>query len=190
MYKRQISHQIIGSNKIALEAFKKHLEQKHIEVLTHGSELTGYAKSVGESFVKEASLQKVEKATAHIFGGETIVDLNTDAPGRLGGGRNQRIVLSAINKLELENVIFFSFATDGEDGRGPKAVAGAISGPSLFEKSRQLEFEPSYYLDRCDEYAFFEDVSCEQTVGGHIVTGLTGTNVCDIMGYLVFPERN
>ena len=92
-------------------------------------------------------------------------------------------MLSALSELtaeQMNNVIFFSFATDGEDGRGPAPVAGAIAGAELVLKGMEQGFDPEFFLKRCDEYAFFDKID------GHVNTGLTGTNVCDLMGFVVF----
>lgn len=181
---KNVFQYIIGSNAIALSSFQETLTSFDFEIVNHGSELSGYAKDVGVAFAEqflEIESKNLDKPLVHIYGGETIVLLDTSAEGRLGGGRNQRIVLSALNELfqieETKNqVLFFSLGTDGEDGRGPKPVAGVIAGFDILKENQN----PKYYLDRCDEYAYFDKTDA------HVVTGLTGTNVCDIMGFIVF----
>ncbi len=114
-----------------------------------------------------------------ITGGEPTVSLVS--PDRRGkGGRNQQLVLAAYVYL-LENVAddcpwdrfaILSGGTDGEDG--PTDAAGAILDESVHRAAQRLNLDPRDYLCRNDAYRFFEQT------GGLIITGPTGTNVCDI----------
>ena len=90
------------------------------------------------------------------------------------GGRNQELVLSAIEQLEnYDDCCLISIATDGEDG--PTDAAGAfITGGSL-EKAKEKGLDPQEYLKNNDSYTFFD------RIGNLIKIGPTGTNVNDLL---------
>jgi len=46
-------------------------------------------------------------------------------------------------------------------------------------KAVEKGIDPNHYLTDCDSYRFF------QQVGGHIITGNTGTNVMDIIVVII-----
>jgi glycerate-2-kinase len=185
---KNVTQEIVGSNKIALKEMERSLENQGFHVISHGSENSGYARDFGHLLADYAEKERAlhtegSQAVAHIFGGETIVDLRSGVEDRVGGGRNQRIVLSALEKVwssELKNVLFFSLGTDGEDGRGPRPVAGAIAGEAIISKAKEKGLSPEYYLERCDEFPFFD------STGGHFESGLSGTNVCDLSGFAIW----
>src|SRR5437667_450758 len=67
----------------------------------------------------------------------------------------------------------------GADGRdGPTDAAGAVADGETVERARRRRIDAERFLRRHDSYTFFK------RVGGHIRTGLTGTNVNDL--YIVF----
>jgi glycerate 2-kinase len=89
------------------------------------------------------------------------------------GGRAQEFALAAAHELaRLPNVWIAGFGTDGTDG--PTDAAGAIVDGHMLARAAQLDLNPMDSLDRNDAYHFFK------TVGGHIHTGPTGTNVNDL----------
>lgn len=114
-----------------------------------------------------------------ISGGEPTVKLVS--PQQRGkGGRNQQLVLAALQRRmqwtraerAARPICFLSGGTDGEDG--PTDVAGAWF-DSAVEKVVELdEVRLADYLYRNDAYHFFDQY------GGHLRTGPTGTNVCDL----------
>ncbi|SMP63182.1 hydroxypyruvate reductase/glycerate kinase [Neorhodopirellula lusitana] len=121
---------------------------------------------------------------ALITGGEPVVHL-ADAGRRGRGGRNQQLVLAAYARLltmeltdsEWDRLVILSGGTDGEDG--PTDAAGAWVDGRVHTAARQMRLEPQSYLDRNDAYSFFEQA------GGLLMTGPTGTNVCDVRVALV-----
>ena len=115
-----------------------------------------------------------------IGAGETTVTLK----GSGKGGRNQELVLGFALELQklvpyqsqfmkgaIENVVFCSLGTDGQDG--PTNAAGALVVGTDVMKWDRSEIQRA--LENNDSYNFLE---------GHkeclIKTGLTGTNVMDI----------
>ena len=107
-----------------------------------------------------------------ISGGEPTVKL-VDEPQRGKGGRNQQLVLAALEELgDCEGICLLSGGTDGEDG--PTDAAGAIVDGEVVRAVTKSGLNASDYLARNDAYAFFEQC------GGLLITGPTSTNVCDV----------
>jgi glycerate-2-kinase len=72
-----------------------------------------------------------------------------------------------------------SGGTDGEDG--PTQAAGAILNESIVARMEASKLDEQDYLQRFDSYNFFEQAD------GLLVTGPTGTNVCDLRVALAKP---
>jgi len=127
----------------------------------------GYAPKIlrrieGESrLVGKKLAALLNKNTCFIAGGETTVTVR----GNGRGGRNQELVLSALFTLKKRAVIA-SLGTDGIDGFS--RAAGAIASDKTTRKNAAA------YLKNNDSNSFFKRAS------GEIVTGPTGTNVCDV----------
>ena len=101
-------------------------------------------------------------------------------PIRGSGGRNQQLVLAALDELGPQGVaglVILSGGTDGEDG--PTDAAGAFMDEQIARRARELGLDAADYLRRNDAYHFFEQL------GGLIKTGPTHTNVCDVRIALV-----
>ena len=114
-----------------------------------------------------------------ISGGEPTVRL-VDQTLRGKGGRNQQLVLAAVERLDQQDaagVLVLSGGTDGEDG--PTDAARALADASIIAEAKQQRLEASDYLRRNDAYHWFEPT------GGLIKTGPTDTNVCDVRVVLV-----
>ena len=117
-----------------------------------------------------------------ISGGEPTVKLPPpELCGR--GGRNQQLML--LTMLELVGrgwpqnaerfpvpLLCLSAGTDGEDG--PTSAAGAWFDERMLEKLRLSGMDASDFAARADAYSLFEKLN------GLIVSGGTGTNVCDL----------
>jgi hydroxypyruvate reductase len=115
-----------------------------------------------------------------LCGGETTVTLQ----GNGLGGRNQELALAALACCQqeperLRDITLLSAGTDGGDG--PTDAAGAFASGALLARARRLGLAAREYLERNDSYRFFEQI------GGHLKTGPTNTNVCDIQVVLVAP---
>jgi hydroxypyruvate reductase len=114
-----------------------------------------------------------------VSGGEPTVKL-IDAQRRGLGGRNQQLVLAAVERLAGDNrsgIVILSGGTDGEDG--PTDAAGAFADAEVIEQAERLGLDPSDYLARNDAYHWFEPL------GALVKTGPTDTNVCDVRVVLV-----
>src|SRR5262249_51179039 len=115
-----------------------------------------------------------------VGGGEPVVKLASKNHGK--GGRNQQLVLAAVDRLWHDwpaGVAILSGGTDGEDG--PTDAAGAVADATVVERARTLRLDPRDFLDRNDAYHFFEPTD------GLIKTGPTHTNVMDLRVALVVP---
>ena len=131
------------------------------------TELQGEAREAGKNLV-EYAIYFPRNHSVLIAGGETTVTVK----GRGKGGRNQEIVLAAIEKIANEAIVFISCGTDGIDGNSP--AAGAIADGYSYKKAKEKGLDANEYLDANNSYEFFEKI------GDAIITGYTGTNVMDI----------
>ena len=71
--------------------------------------------------------------------------------------------------------------TDGRDG--PTNAAGAVVDGGTVARGKLKGYDAAKHLARNDSYRFFK------RVGGHIKTGLTGTNVNDLYLLLLHPQK-
>jgi glycerate-2-kinase len=72
-----------------------------------------------------------------------------------------------------------SVGTDGSDFL--PEVAGAIVDQGLLEIARAKALDIKAYIERCDSYPLLKEIG-----NSLIVTGDTGTNVGDVIVYLLF----
>lgn len=172
-----VKNHIIASNSIALQAAKTHAEIEgfHSEVLYSG--LQGEAREVGERLARK--LKEAEKKYPRPFcllaGGEMTVTIK----GNGKGGRNQELVLGAVESLRgMKDVMFISVATDGEDG--PTNAAGAVATGESAQRAESLGMSATSHLLRNDAYTFFD------RLGDLLKPGPSGTNVNDLMLLFAF----
>ena len=131
--------------------------------------MNGEARDIGKFLVEKAkNYHYKSKKIMFISGGETTVTIK----GNGKGGRNQEMILSAINDLKDSDVVFASFATDGIDGNSD--AAGAIADSFSFEKALDKNLDSDIFLNDNNSYEFFKKIN------DLLFTGLTGTNVMDI----------
>ncbi len=167
----KVKNIIVGSNEIATEAAKNYLLSEGFKVHNFSSIITGEARLAGMHFASELISTANSKKFAIVGGGETTVTLGK-AYGK--GGRNQELALSvALNIQGLVNVSMISFATDGIDGTTD--AAGAFVDGSTILRAKKAGINAEEYLLKHDSYNFFKKV------GGLIITGVTGTNVNDVV---------
>jgi glycerate-2-kinase len=112
--------------------------------------------------------------TALLWGGETTVTVRGDGHG----GRNQELALAAAIRLAGEpGIVLAALATDGRDG--PTDAAGAIVDGETIARGRAAGLDAGGFLHVNDSYRFLE------ATGDLLRTGLTGTNVNDVVVVLV-----
>lgn len=176
---------VIGNNALAVdEAGIKAESLGYNHAMQSARQCEGAAEVVGERLA-DMSVQMLRadpnghRMDCLITGGEPTVKLAAEEI-RGKGGRNQQLVLAAYKKLlslglsddEWSRICLLSGGTDGEDG--PTDAAGAILDKQVHERTLQLGLDVDDFLSRNDAYAFFAET------GGLLMTGPTGTNVCDV----------
>ena len=174
---------ILGNNMTGLLAMEKHARKLGLNSLILSSMIEGEAREAAKVIAAIAlevrrSGIPVKPPAAIIAGGETVVTVR--GGGR--GGRNQEFALSAA--LQIEGVEGIAIAAMGSDGiDGPTDAAGAVVDGETSRKAREMGLDPLRFLDDNNSYEFFK------AVGGHIVTGPTGTNVNDFYIAVVVTEE-
>lgn len=179
---------IIGNNAVAVDEAGAEAERRGFShVMTSSNRSEGEAEEVGIHLAEMAmSMLRREGDDRHqpdclIAGGEPTVRLApSEERGR--GGRNQQLVLAALQRLvregdalevaDRERLVILSGGTDGEDG--PTDAAGAILDAAVWQRAIDQRLDIDDYLRRNDAYTFFEKT------GGLLKTGPTHTNVCDV----------
>ena len=183
---------VIGNNAVAVDEAGIMAERRgYNHAMQSARQCEGSAEDVGRRLAEMAiHMLRAEQATHHndclITGGEPVVKLAPEAIRGLGG-RNQQLILSAYQTLlasdlseqEWQGLCLLSGGTDGEDG--PTDAAGAILDNEVHQNARRQQLNPGEYLQRNDAYHFFEQT------GGLLITGPTGTNVCDVRVVVVTP---
>lgn len=180
----EVFNHIIGNNRLALDAAAERARQLGYRVEAVESDRNGEARDEGAALAMRCRtlrgrLQAGDAPLCIITGGEPVVHLRpSDRPQK--GGRNQELVLAALDRLwndDLAGLCLLSGGTDGEDG--PTDAAGAVIDQSLAEQARRGGLAPQPFLDDHNAYPFFE------ATGGHLKTGPTQTNVMDVRVALV-----
>jgi glycerate 2-kinase len=175
---------VIGNNQRALAAAADEASRLGYVIQSLGNSQQGIARKVGRELAELA--KKIRDArppaltgTCLLSGGETIVPLvATDKPRK--GGRNQELVLGAVDALwgdGMRELAVLSGGTDGEDG--PTDAAGAVANADLIREAKRLGLTPEPYLAINNAYAFFQETS------GLLKTGPTHTNVMDLQVIVV-----
>ena len=163
-----VLNKIIASNQISCKAIESEVEQLGLKPRIITTNISGEAKVIGKSIFEQ--IKKETQDSVLIAGGETIVKIK----GSGLGGRNQELVLAAGECFnEEKGILITSFGTDGKDG--PTDAAGAFIDNQIIKKGIELNLHITEFLENNDSYNFF------QKTKGLIKTGLTGTNVMDII---------
>ncbi len=97
------------------------------------------------------------------------------------GKLRRPVCLVAGGELTVTVIWAAAIGTDGRDG--PTDAAGAVADGQTVARGRKRGANASAYLKRHDSYHFFKKA------GGHITSGLTGTNVNDLYLVLIHPTK-
>ena len=177
-----IRNHIIGNNAVAIAAAAKRAGALGFEVRRLGSDQAGDASQAGADLAarcREIRQEAPDQPVCVLSGGEPTVKLApTDKPRK--GGRNQHLVLAALDACwaaGMEGLAILSGGTDGEDG--PTDAAGAVADAGVWREARRLELTPRPYLHINNAYEFFD------RSGGLLKTGPTHTNVMDLRVALI-----
>jgi hydroxypyruvate reductase len=177
----RVTNHVIGNNAVAVATATREAERLGYAVRSESATRSeGPAEEIGRQLAAQALDMRAGHANdCFISGGEPTVKLvESDKRGK--GGRNQQLVLAAVERLTGEDprgFVILSGGTDGEDG--PTDAAGAFADAEVVADAQQRGLAASDYLARNDAYHWFEPV------GGLIKTGPTHTNVCDVRVVLV-----
>jgi glycerate-2-kinase len=176
----RVDHVIIGNNRIALDAAAGMARNLGYDVVMVDKFLTGRASETGVWMAhlgRALQGMNVRRPLLVIAGGEPTVKVQ----GKGRGGRAQEFALAAAMALQGTRRIWVAaMGTDGRDG--PTDAAGAIVDGGTVAQAGRKGYDAADYLSRNDSYTFFKRAE------GHIVTGLTGTNVNDLYMLLVNPK--
>ena len=186
MSSTEVHNIIIGNNAVAVDAAGLEAERRgYSHAMVSATKSEGFAEDVGRHLATMAvHMRDHAGPNCLISGGEPVVRLAPVAE-RGRGGRNQQLVLAAMQKLAetgSERIALLSAGTDGEDG--PTDAAGAVCDEEILREARRYNLDLASYLKCNDAYTFFEKL------GGLIKTGPTHTNVCDLRVVTVDQSPN
>ncbi len=159
---KKVTNILVASNLDAVRAMTEEAKRLGWKPRVFSTRLSGESREVGKKLLREP-----KPGEAVIAAGETTVTLR----GKGKGGRNQELALSALLAVD-GNKLVISCASDGVDN---SLAAGAIADIVSAEDALRAKLSAEKYLERNDSYSFFSRVN------GQIRTGITGTNVSDLM---------
>jgi glycerate 2-kinase len=179
-----IHHFVIARPADACEAAREAVEKRGFGGLVLTTLLEGESKEAGgflAAVAKEVALnhRPLTPPCLLIAGGETTTKIDGN-PG--SGGPSQELALGF--SLEVEGRKGFCIGaidTDGTDG--PTEIAGGIGDGSTVERARKMGFDVYESLKRHDSSGLL------RRLGDEIITGNTGTNVCDLNVIYIRGER-
>ncbi len=171
------SNHIIGDNMLALEAMASKARELGFNPFIATAEQKGDTTIAAEKHAAEIIDAKYKGYDVILIGGETTPTL-PDPHGK--GGRNQHY--AAVSMLAMQDFsgewVVASVGTDGSDFLPD--VAGAIVDNNSLADARRRQIDVESHLETYDTNTLFKKL-------GHslIETGNTGTNVCDIVVYII-----
>jgi len=165
-----VTNLLIGNNDTALFAMKQMADVLNLSYSIVAKAVTGEAREVAAHFVQHCAEAAHGHPQAFLMGGETTVTVR----GTGKGGRNHEFALGALVGLSA-GMEGFALASVGTDGRDYGDAAGAIIDTTSPLRARQADLDAVATLANNDSMPFFG------RLGDQIMTGPTGTNVCDIM---------
>jgi glycerate-2-kinase len=168
---------IIGDNRLALEAMLQKANGMGLTPYIVTAEQKGDTTAVASSRAKEILSSRYSGYDAILIGGETTPKLPA-AAGR--GGRNQHY--AAVSILAMKQYagewVIASVGTDGSDFL--PNVAGAIVDNNSLDIAKAKGIDVQSYLERYDSNTLLDKIG-----GSLVITGDTGTNVGDVIIYLL-----
>ncbi len=168
---------IIGDNKMALKAMAEKAKAMGFNPCIITSTQTGDPNLVSYKRAREIIKGKYGNCNVILIGGETTPKL----PKNYGkGGRNQHY--AAVSLLSMERYpgrwTLVAFSTDGSDFL--PNVAGAIVDNNSLISARKKGIDIQAYVNKYDSNTLLKKIG-----NSLIITGPTGTNVCDIILYIL-----
>ena len=168
--------EILGNNRTAVDAAAAALDSRGYQVILHDGHLTGEARERGRQLGALACSISSPRPVAFVVGGETTVTVR--GPGR--GGRSQELALAAALRLAGGPPrVLLAAGTDGVDGTSK--AAGAMVDPRSAQRMTAAAIDaPAALTDN-------DSAPALAAAGDTIVTGPTGSNVCDLILLLAAP---
>ena len=174
---RNCTSHLIGNNRMALEAMAGKARDLGIKPCIITSEMSGDTCEYACGMAAEIKKGRYKGFGALLIGGETTPTLPEHA-GK--GGRNQHY--AAVSMLAMQGYsspwLVASSGTDGSDYL--EDVAGAIVDDRSLASAVAAGLDVADYISRFDSNTLFARMSRSL-----IITGPTGTNVSDILLYLL-----
>ena len=168
---------IIGDNRLSLEAMMDRAQEMGFTPCLITPEQKGDTTTVAFSHANEILSSRYTGYDAIIIGGETTPKL----PALAGkGGRNQHYTATSMLAMKgyAGQWLVASIGTDGSDFLPD--VAGAIVDNDSLAKAKAIGIDVKSHLDRYDSNTLLNQIG-----NSLVITGDTGTNVGDIMLYLL-----
>ncbi len=183
----EVMNLVIGNNATSVEAAVRAAAQRGYATESQAvQELESDAERVGVQLADRAiAMRAAPGRRCLVSGGEPTVRL-IDSRRRGRGGRNQQLVLAALDHLvrqrgdRADRIALLSGGTDGEDG--PTDAAGALLDERVVAAARMSALSAADCLERNDAYSFFNPLDAL------IRTGPTHTNVCDLRVVVTWGE--
>ena len=168
---------IIGDNKLALEAMLEKANEVGFTPYIVTAEQKGDTTTVACSKAKEILSLRYSGYDAILIGAETTPRLPAIA-GK--GGRNQHYAAMSILAMKQYpgEWVVASVGTDGSDFLPD--VAGAIVDNDSLDDAKAKGIDVKSYLNRYDSNTLLDNIG-----GSLVITGDTGTNVGDVILYLL-----
>ena len=174
---RNCTNHVIGNNHMALQAMAKKAVALGIKPCIVTAEMTGGTTEYAYGMAARVKEGRYRGFGALLIGGETAPALTENA-GK--GGRNQHY--AAVSMLAMQGHIppwlVASVGSDGSDFL-PDAAGAMVDDRSLYE-ARAAGLDVEDYITRFDSNTLFTRMGRSL-----IITGPTGTNVSDILLYLL-----
>ena len=179
-----ISHFVIARPADACEAAREAAGRGGFAGLVLTTLLEGESREAGgflAAVAKEASLndRPLSPPCLLIAGGETTTKVD-GTPG--SGGPSQELALGfSVEVAGRNGFCIGAIDTDGTDG--PTEFAGGITDGHTVERARKKG------LNVCESLKSHDSSGLLRRLGDVIITGNTGTNVCDLNVIYIGPER-
>jgi glycerate-2-kinase len=168
---------LIGNNKLALEAMLEKASETGLAPHIVTSEQKGETTAVARARAKEILNGKYDGYNAILIGGETTPKLPA-AAGKAGRNQHYASVSMLAMKQYPGDWVVASVGTDGSDFLPD--VAGAVIDSHSLVRAEAKGLDVPSYLERYDSNGLLKKIG-----DSLVVTGSTGTNVGDVILYLL-----
>ncbi|MBM4330725.1 MAG: DUF4147 domain-containing protein [Deltaproteobacteria bacterium] len=180
---KSIHHFVLQKPADACEAAKRAADRMGLNGLILTTHLEGESREAGiflAAVAKEIALnhRPLEPPCVVIAGGETTTRI--EGPCGMGGPSQELALSFALETAGLKGFCIGAIDTDGTDG--PSEIAGGITDGTTVERAQRKGVNAYEQLRAHDSSAVL------RMVGDAIVTGNTGTNVCDLNVIYIEPK--